>query len=61
MNNLKYYRKKEKLTQEELGKLVGVTGRAIGYYEKGKREPKLTIAKKLADLFNTSIEELFEL
>lgn len=60
-NKIKEFRKGKGLLQKELAKKIGVTGRAIGYYENGQREPKLVIAKKLADVFETTIEELFNL
>lgn len=61
LNKIKKFRLKEKLTQEDLGQLLGVTGRAIGLYERGEREPRLQTAKQLADLFGTTIEDLFNL
>lgn len=60
MNKLRDYRESKKLTQDELGGVIGITGRAIGYYEKGQREPRLKIARKLAAYFDISIEDLFK-
>lgn len=60
-NNIEAMRSKKGITQQQLGELVGVTGRAIGHYEKGIREPKLEIAKKIADVFESDIEEVFNL
>ncbi len=36
---IKFFRERAKLTQDELGKRVGVTGVAIMRYEKGTRQP----------------------
>ncbi len=58
-NKIKRYRKQRNLLQDDVGRIVGVTGRSIGNYEHGYREPRLSIAKKLADLFDTTIEDLF--
>lgn len=59
VNKLRFYRLRENLTQEELGEIIGVSGRAVGFYETGEREPRLSVAKELADLFGTTIEDLF--
>lgn len=60
-NRIKELRQKENMTQEDLGKKIGVTGRAIGHYETQQREPSLRTAKKMADILGTTIEELFNL
>ena len=58
MNKLEKLRKKKNLTQEELGKLVGVTCRAISHYEKGRRFPKKEILCKLAEVLECLIDDL---
>lgn len=58
---LREYRVLANMTQRELGEKVGVTGQAIGHYESGQRKPTLETAKKIADVFNVSIEEIFKL
>ena len=52
-------RKENKLTQKELAKLLGLTDRAISYYETEKRYPAPDILIKIADFFNVSIDWLF--
>ena len=51
-------RKRNKLTQEELGKICGVRGNTIGMYENGDRRPSIEFIKKLADYFRVDINEL---
>lgn len=46
--NIKRIRKERGLTQEELGKMVGLSGVAIMRYEKGQREPKSETLEKIA-------------
>lgn len=58
MNRIKYLRKEEKLTQEQLGKYIGFSANAIGQYETGIREPNFETLIKLADYFNVSIDYL---
>ena len=58
MNRLKILREEKQLLQEELGKIVGVSGRAIGNYENGNRDMSTEIQKKLANFFEVSIDYL---
>lgn len=47
------------LTQEALAAEVGVTRQTILAIEKGKYDPSLDLAFKIAKRFNVSIEEVF--
>jgi putative transcriptional regulator len=47
------------MTQEELARKLGVTRQTINAIEKGKYNPSLDLAFKMAKLFDASIEELF--
>jgi putative transcriptional regulator len=58
-NRVKELRKNKKLTQEELAELIGISRQAINAIEKEKFDPSLPTAFKMANLFKTSIEELF--
>ncbi len=58
-NKLKVLRAERDWSQEELGKRVGVSRQAINAIERGKFDPSLPLAFKLADLFNLSIEKIF--
>jgi DNA-binding XRE family transcriptional regulator len=56
--NLKLYRGMKKLTQAELGELLGNTPKQhISNMEKGIRPISLNTAKKLAKIFNVSVEK----
>jgi len=46
------------LSQEELGKKVGVSASAIGMYEQGRREPDHEILCRLAEVFGVSTDYL---
>lgn len=50
--NIREERKKLGLTQDELGKLLFVTGKQISNYEKGKPLPSLETLLKMAELFH---------
>lgn len=56
--NLKIYRKKKNLSQEELAETLDVSTRTIQFLESGMHFPSLPLAIKIAILFETSIDEL---
>jgi putative transcriptional regulator len=58
-NNVRIQRVIRNMTQEELARKVGVTRQTINAIEKGKYNPSLELAFKLAKLFDMKIEELF--
>ena len=47
------------LTQDNLAQALGVTRQTILAIEKGKYDPSLELAFKMARYFNTTVEELF--
>lgn len=58
-NRVKEYRCANKLTQEQLGKIIGVSRQAINAIENEKFEPSIWIAHDIAKTFNCSIEDIF--
>jgi putative transcriptional regulator len=58
-NRIKVYRAMHDLTQEALAKDLGVTRQTILAIEKGKYDPSLDLAFKIARYFGVSIDELF--
>ncbi|MGB0431221.1 MAG: helix-turn-helix domain-containing protein [Bacteroidia bacterium] len=58
--NIKYLRKKAKLTQAELAEKIGVKRAVIGTYEEQKAEPKLKTLRLLAKYFGYNIHEIVE-
>ncbi len=58
-NKLKVQRVIKDMTQEDLAHTLGVTRQTINAIEKGKYNPSLDLAFKLAMLFDMKIEELF--
>lgn len=55
---LRELRESKKLTQKELASIINVTQGAIGFWERGKREPDYKTLCQLASVFNVSIEYL---
>ena len=58
-NKLKEFRESLGLTQEQLGKLVGVSRQAINSIETEKYEPSIWLAYDISKVFHCSIEEVF--
>lgn len=56
MNRLKELRLQKGKLQEDIGKVIGVSGRAISNYETGKRDMSPEIILKLAQYFNVSTD-----
>ena len=54
-------RKERNISQTELGKAIGVSARAISYWEQGINEPKATYIAKLAEYFGVSSDYLLGL
>ena len=60
-NKLKVYRAMHDLTQEELAARLGVTRQTIISIEKGKYDPSLELAFRIAGLFQATIEDIFSM
>lgn len=58
-NRLREYRKKHSITQEEFAKEMDVVSDYISMIERGARTPGFLLAKKIADYFNTTVDEIF--
>lgn len=58
-NRLRVLRAERGWSQAELGGRIGVSRQAVNAIETGKHDPSLPLAFRLARLFGTSIEEIF--
>ena len=56
---IREYRANYNMKQEELAARVGVRRETIGNLEKGRYNPSLVLAWKIAQVFGVPIEELF--
>ena len=59
-NKVKELRLEMNLTQEDLAIELGVSRQTVNAIEKGKFDPSLPLAFKLARLFGKLIEEIFQ-
>lgn len=58
-NNLSEYRKERGFSQQALADELGVSRQTVISLEKGRYDPSLPLAFKLAALFQCRIEDLF--
>lgn len=65
MNNfgdrLRVLRKLKDMKQEDVGQIIGVSGSAVGSYERNIREPSLEMIGKLAESFGVTTDYLLGL
>ncbi|MCL2775178.1 MAG: helix-turn-helix domain-containing protein [Oscillospiraceae bacterium] len=57
--NIAKLRKEKNITQEELGKVVGLSGQAVSKWESGG-SPDIEMLAPIADYFSVSIDSLFD-
>lgn len=56
---IKELRARYNLTQDELAEIIGVSRQTMLYLEKGKYNPSLLLAHKVARALKSSINEVF--
>ena len=59
-NRVRQLREERGLTQKQLGEKVNVSRQAINAVETGKFDPSLWLAYDIPQLFDRSIEEVFD-
>ena len=52
-------RKAQKITQEELAEMVGISRVYMGYIEQGRESPSLKLLMKLSKKMGVKVEDLF--
>ena len=60
INHLEKLRKQRGIRQEDLAQALGVSRQTVISLEKGKYNPSLALAFKLARYFGLSIEDIFD-
>ena len=58
-NKIEAIRTERGIRQDELAKALGVSRQTISSLENGRYNPSITLAYKIAKLFDMSIEEVF--
>ena len=59
-NRLRVLRAERDWSQAELAERLGVSRQTVNAVETGKYDPSLPLAFKIAELFGTRIEEVFD-
>lgn len=59
LNRLKEHRSSQGINQTELGKMAGVSRQTISLIERGDYSPSVTLALKIARIFQVSVEDIF--
>ena len=60
-NDIKVFRARFNMSQEELAIKVGVRRETIGNLEKGKYNPSLVLAMQIAAVFQVKVDDIFQL
>jgi len=60
-NKIKVERAKKDMTQADLAALVQVTRQTINAIEAGKYNPSTALSLKIASIFETKVDDIFEL
>ncbi len=55
---LRTAREKQKLTQEEAAKRIGISTDTLGNYERGKSYPDIPVLRKIEDAYGIPYEQL---
>ena len=58
-NRLKVLRAERNWSQQDLAERLAVSRQSVNAIETGKYDPSLPLAFRIADLFDTRIEEIF--
>lgn len=56
--NIKFLRKRERLTQEQLAEKIGIKRSLLGAYEEGRADPRLNNLLAISRIFNVSVDQL---
>ncbi len=58
-NRVRELRARFNMTQTDLANQVGITRQTVGLIEKGDYAPSVLLALRLAEAFETTVEEVF--
>ena len=58
-NRMKEYRAKIGVNQQQMGKMAGVSRQTISQIERGDYSPSVTLALKIAKVFDARVEDIF--
>lgn len=59
-DNIKHLRESREMSQAQLGRIAGVTDKAVSAWETGKKEPRMGAIQKIADYFGIKKSDIIE-
>lgn len=59
-DNIRRLREMHELTQRDLGRIAGVSDKAVSTWENGYKEPRMASLKKIAEYFGVSVSDLLD-
>ena len=60
MNNIRKFRKKQKMSQSDIAKIMKVKQNTVSQWETGERKPRVIQALRLAEILETTVESLYK-
>lgn len=60
MNRIKQFRRNKKMSQSDIAKIIKVKQNTISQWEREIRMPKVRQALKLAEILETTVEDLYK-
>lgn len=60
MNNIKEFRKKKNLSQTDIAQLMNIKQNTFSQWETGRSKPGVIQALKLAEILDTTVENLYK-
>ena len=58
LSGIRFYRKKNHMTQIDLAEAMGVTQTSVSLWESGRNYPDIKTARRMADNINTSLDNV---
>ena len=58
--NLRTLRKAKGISQRKMAEMLGLNQSTYSHYEKGIREPRIAMLRKMADVLGVTIDELIK-
>ena len=59
-DGIKKLREKHDLTQEQFGKIAGVSAMAVSQWENGRAVPRMTAIRRITDYFNVPMSSIVD-
>jgi transcriptional regulator with XRE-family HTH domain len=58
VNGIRFFRRKNHMTQSELAEVLGVTQTSVSQWEGGRNYPDIKTAKRMAEMFGATLDQI---